>query len=165
MIKKLFIIFGKPGAGKSYVAQILAERFGYFSYNGDDALPSDMKENLFRKEEITEDMRRRFLENMIAEIQKLSRQHDKLVVHQTFLKEFMRQKLLAALPNARFILVETDDAIREKRYMERKYFNLGLPYLRQMTNLFEPARIQHEAINNNKEGPREIIKQLQKIGV
>lgn len=163
MSANVYIVFGKPGAGKSYVAEMLEKTFGYYSYNGDDALPADMKEKLFSKEEITEDMRKRFLENMIVEIKKLSGQHTKLVCHQTFLKEFMRKEVFSEIPNAKFLLIECDDVIREKRYSERQYFNLGLPYLRWMTKLFEPVRIPHRVIYNNKEGPSEIKSQLRLI--
>jgi len=152
----ILIIFGKPGAGKSYIAEILEKSFGYFSYNGDDALPPDMKEKLFLKAEVTDDMRRRFLDNMIFAINKLSKQHAKLVVHQTFLKEFMREHVLATFPIAKFLLIETENSIRENRYMQRKYFNLGLPYLRHMTDLFEPVSIPHMTLNNNKEGTEDI---------
>ena len=165
MNKQIFIVFGKPGAGKSYIADILEKSFGYFSFNGDDAIPTDMREQLFKRGVITDEMRKQFLENMVAAIKKLSLQHDKLVAHQTFLKEFMRKQILSTLPDATFLLVETADSIRENRYMKRKYFNLGLAYLRRMTDLFEPISIPHEVIFNNKEGPQEIIKQLQKISV
>jgi len=163
MKNHIIVVFGKPGTGKSYVAKILEEKFGYFPYNGDDALPLDMKNTLFKREEITEDMRDRFLNNMITKIRKLAEVNSKVVVHQTFLREFMRKTLLSELPNATFLLIETDDPLREKRYMERKYFNLGIPYLRKMTDLFEDVRVPHEIIYNNKEGPQEIIKQLRSI--
>jgi gluconate kinase len=160
MNKQLLIVFGKPGAGKSYVAKILEDHFGYFSYNGDEAIPVDMKNTLFRKEHITDDMRKRFLKNMIAEIKKISEKHTKLVIHQTFLKEYMRKQLLTAFPLAQFVLVECDDAVRETRYMKRKYFNLGIEYLRHMTSLFEAPRVSHVAIYNNKEGPKNITDQV-----
>jgi gluconate kinase len=163
MNKSVIIVFGKPGAGKSYIAEILAGHFGYTRYSGDDAIPPDMNEALLQKAEISDDMRKRFLDNMITTIKKLSTKHEKLVVDQAFIKEFMRTKLLAEVPSAKFILVECDDALREKRYMERKYFNLGLPYLRLMTNLFEPVHIPHTVIYNDKEGTKDIIKQLQNI--
>lgn len=163
MKKTILIVFGKPGAGKSYVAEILEKQFGYYSFNGDDALPTDMKEKLFHKGTITANMRSRFLANMIDSIKKLARQHNKLIVHQTFLREFMRKQIIDALPDAKFLLVETDDAIREKRYMKRKYFNLGLAYLRRMTGLFEQIHIPHLTIQNNIEGPQHIMEQVSGI--
>ena len=157
---QLLIIFGKPGAGKSYVAEIFEKKFGYFSWNGDDALPPDMREKLFQKAEITEAMRTQFLTNMIEGIKKLVKKHEKLVVHQTFLKEYMRKQIAADFPKATFVLIECTDSIRESRYLNRKYFNLGLPYLRRMTNLFEPVHIPHKIIKNNNNGQEHILKQL-----
>jgi len=165
MNSSLLIIFGKPGAGKSYVAEILRETFGYTIHDGDDDIPDDMKKALFNKAEITDDMRNRFLANMIASIRTLSRQHDTLAVHQTFLKEYMRKSVLETFPHAKFILVETDDVIREKRYMERKSFNLGLPYLRRMTHLFDPVQIPHTVIQNTRNGQQTCLLQLQQSGL
>ncbi|MEK7119732.1 MAG: AAA family ATPase [Patescibacteria group bacterium] len=163
MSHHLLIIFGKPGAGKSYVADIAAHSFGYFSHNGDTDIPTDMKDALFQKKEITDTMRRQFLDTMITSITTLLKTHDNLAVHQTFIKKFMRKKVLDAFPYAKFILVEADDAIREKRYMKREYFNLGLPYLRRMTDLFEPVQISHTIVKNNDEGAENVTAQLEKI--
>ena len=52
MSHHLLIIFGKPGAGKSYVADIAAHSFGYFSHNGDTDIPTDMKDALFQKKKL-----------------------------------------------------------------------------------------------------------------
>jgi gluconate kinase len=159
----LLVVFGKPGVGKSFVASILHNTFGYSIHDGDENLPADMKLALQKKIVITADMRKQFLENIIASTKKLFMNHQKLVIHQTFLKEFMRVQFLEHFQNAQLILVECDDAIRERRYMKRKYFNLGLPYLRHMTKLFEAPHIPHARIYNNKEGPLEIERQLASI--
>ena len=163
MSHRLLLIFGKPGAGKSYVADIAARSFGYFSHNGDDDLPPQMKELLFQKGTITDAMRKKFAGNIIATVKKLSEKHENIILHQTFLKEFMRIQILDAFPYAKFILVEADDAIREKRYLKRAYFNLGLPYLRHMTDLFEPVQVPHTVLKNNSEGATHIMEQLKNI--
>lgn len=163
MNRRLLVIFGKPGSGKSYVADVAARDFGFFSYNGDTDIPQNMNDALFQKKEITDTMRQEFLDAMITSITSLSKTHDNLVVHQTFIKEFMRKKVFDTFPHATFILVEADDAIREKRYMKRKYFNLGLSYLRHMTDLFEPVEILHATLINNNEGETHITGQLEKI--
>lgn len=163
MKSQLIVVFGLPGAGKSYVAKVIEREFGYIHYNGDDDLPEEMKQALYEKKIITDDMRKAFIENMVASIKKLMHKETKLVVHQAFIKEFMRRQLLDAIPSTQFILVTTDNPIREKRYMKRNYFNLGLPYLRHMSALFEPVRIPHLTIYNNKEGSSEITPQLMRI--
>jgi gluconate kinase len=157
MTNTLLVVFGKPGAGKSFVANILSDSFEYHCHDGDTDLPKAMREALFRKEIITDAMRKEFITNMIASIQKLSKKHKKIVVHQTFLKEYMRKQFLSAFPDAKFLLIESRDDIRENRYMKRNYFNLGLPYLRHMTHLFEKVTIPHVIIKNDTEGTRDLL--------
>lgn len=162
-MKTILVVFGKPGAGKSYVAHIFSETFGYYCHDGDSDLPQHMRDALFRKEQITDGMRKEFTASMIASMQKLSKKYEKLVVHQTFLKEYMRTQFQHAFPHAKFLLVETPDAIREKRYMNRTYFNLGLAYLRHMSNLFEPPTTPHTIILNSTSGSGSVIDQLASI--
>ena len=162
-MNKLIVVFGLPGAGKSYVAKIIEKSFDYVPYNGDEDLPNTMKQALYEKKIITDDMRREFITNMVTSVKNLLQKKEDVVVHQAFIKEFMREQLLDAIPTTKFILVQTDDAIREKRYMKRIYFNLGLPYLRHMSALFEPVRIPHATIYNKNEGNSEIVHQLQRI--
>ena len=162
-MKRLLVVFGLPGAGKSYVAQLLKTECGYLIHDGDDDIPKHMREALFRKKIITDDMRAQFTANMIASVKKLTQAHDKLVVHQTFLKEFMRRQFLEAFPYATFILVQTPDKLRETRYLNRVYFNLGLDYLRHMSGLFETPKIPHKTVKNEHEGEEKILSQLARI--
>ncbi len=105
-------------------------------------------------------MRTEFVATLIASVARLSRSHPKLAVHQTFIKEFMRRSVLRAFPHAKFLLVEADAAIRETRYRKRKYFNLGLAYLRHMCALFEQPVVPHTIIHNSSDGPVNVIHQL-----
>lgn len=153
-------LFGLPGAGKSFVADILADSFGYTLHNGDEDLPASMKQALFEKAAITDQMRLEFTEHIISSVSRLARTHTKIAFHQTLLKEFMRERLQQIFPTATFILVTSETPIREKRYMNRKYFNLGLPYLRQMSLAFESPRITHHILTNQNDGRQEILAQL-----
>jgi gluconate kinase len=160
MKPSLLVVFGLPGAGKSFVADILAKHFDYHIHNGDDDIPSHMKDTLIEKGNITDDMRRAFAANMIATTETLFKSHPRLVIHQTFLKEFMREAFLKHFPQATFILVQSQETLREKRYMRREYFNLGLAYLRHMSGLFEPPHIPHTILTNDGEGLEHIQTQL-----
>lgn len=159
----LILLFGLPGAGKSFVADILNESFGYTHHNGDEDLPPSMKEALFQKAPITDRMREEFTEHMISSLVRLTKAHTKLAFHQTLLKEFMRKRLQKEFPHALFILVTSETATREERYMNREYFNLGLPYLRQMSQAFDPPGIRHRILVNQQEGKNNILSQLTEI--
>lgn len=156
----ILFLFGLPGAGKSFVADILAESFGYTLHDGDEDLPVSMKQALFQKAPITDQMREEFTEHMISSLSRLAKVPIKVAFHQTLLKEFMRERLQKIFPNATFILVTSDTSTREKRYMDRQYFNLGLPYLRQMSRAFDPPRIAHRVLINQTDGRQEILSQL-----
>lgn len=163
MDNKLICVFGKPGAGKSYVAQIIAGHFGYHSYNGDEALPADMKKLILEKSDVTHEMRTRFVGNMITEINRLAETHTNIVLHQALIKEHMREQLLETFPNMIFLWVECEHSILKARYMKREYFNLGLEYLQVMIDAFEPPEHPYIQIINSTDGPDEILKQLRKI--
>jgi len=163
MTNQLIVVLGKPGAGKSFVADTLATHFEFFLHNGDGDLPKEMEIILKKNGPITDTMRRQFLDNMIASVRQLSKTHERLVVHQAFIKRFMQKEFLDKFPDTLFLLVTADDSIREKRYMARDYFNLGLTYLRHMSSLFEEPEIPHATIMNNEDGSRKIIEQLKKI--
>jgi gluconate kinase len=162
-MKNLLVVFGKPGAGKSFIAEIFRDTYGYSIHNSDDDLPKDMKRALQNTLPITDTMRKQFLKKIIESTQTLTKQHIKLIIDQTFLKEFMRVVFLENFPNAQFVLVESDDKTREDRYMKRNYFNLGLPYLRHMSKLFEAPQIPHLTIYNNNEGTKEIELQIKNL--
>ena len=162
-MSKLIVLFGNSGAGKSYVADILTKRFGYFSYNGDTALPKNMKEKILERSDVTTDMRRRFVKNIIDEIRNLSNIYDHIALHQALIKEHMRKQIWREYPDAIFIWVVCDEAILKKRYLKRSYFNLGLEYLQVMMDAFEKPKHPHYVIRNDSDGSEKIIEQLQVI--
>ncbi len=161
-MSELLFIFGLPGVGKSYVADILKQEFGYFIHNGDDDLPVEMKAALFQKSTITDHMRHEFVQRMIQHIKKLIPLHPKIAIHQTLLKEFMREALVQTFPHAQFVWVQCDTDIRETRYQQREYFNLGLEYLRKMSMVFDTPHIAFTVINNSPSGTSNIRNQILK---
>ncbi len=159
----ILFIFGLPGSGKSFVAEVIKNSFGYTIHNGDDDLPTHMKTALFEKKEITDAMRKEFTHNLIKTVNSLLKISAHIVVHQTLLKTFMRDKLKTAFPDAIFILIQTQKIIREQRYMKRLYFNLGIPYLRIMCAQFEPPNTNYIQIENNDVGEKAVTEQLSQI--
>lgn len=161
--KKLFILFGFPAAGKSYISALLQKEFGFYSYDGDNDLTKDMNYALAHKQPINDEMRNEFFTRLIKSIVRLSEQYDKLVVAQTFIKEKYRQQLLQAIPYAEFILVETPENIRKKRLLHRTEYPLDLSYAKQMVTYFEKPKIRHTIVVNEANGSEEVYKQLMLI--
>lgn len=82
----LLVIFGLPGAGKSYIANILAEVFGFFHYDGDYSLPRFMKKAILNKEIITDQQREIFFNRLITKMKHITTQYEHVVISQTFIK-------------------------------------------------------------------------------
>src|ERR1039457_2364616 len=101
----LFIIFGLPGAGKTYVSRIFEKNFGFYFYEGDDELTEEMKLAIESKTVFSDLMRDEFFQKLILKIKILATEHENIVIAQTFIKEKYRKSLLDQIPQAKFLLV------------------------------------------------------------
>jgi gluconate kinase len=95
--KVLIIVFGLPGAGKTYVGRILQECFGFFFYDGDNDLPDRMRAAIAAQAPIDDAMRDVFFARIILSIRRLQPEHNRLVVGQTCIKEKYRRQAAAIL--------------------------------------------------------------------
>lgn len=143
----LLVTFGLPGAGKSFVARALAQR-GFHAHDGDDELPTDMRAAIERAEPVTEDMRDRFVDALVARVATLVGTHQRLVIAQTFLKQRHRTRFLARFPDARFVLVRASDAVRVQRLEHRTHQPLDAAYTRKMVTLFDEPLEPYAIIDN-----------------
>lgn len=159
----LYILFGLPGAGKTFAGEIFKKEFGFYLYDGDIDMPLDLRQAIIAGQMVTDNMRNRFFGRLIKKISLLTKNHNKLVVTQTFIKEKYRRQLLKNVPHARFILIESNIKIRERRLIKRKYFPSNLGYARKMNNLFDAPKIDHLIITNNKEGAEQIKRQIRTL--
>ncbi|MBI4009216.1 AAA family ATPase [Candidatus Roizmanbacteria bacterium] len=157
------VLFGLPGAGKTFIGKILSSDYGYHLYDGDVELSGEMKELIKKKISFTDKLRDNFFERIIKNISKLKVKHKKLVVSQTFIKEKYRKKVLEKFPETTFILIDTATRIREARLLKRKEAPLDIEYVRKMVVNFEKPSIDHHTIHNNKEGPNHTKQELNRI--
>lgn len=159
----LIILFGLPGAGKTFVGNILQTKFGYHFYDGDKDLPHEMRLRIQKSLPITDTLRDEFFDNIIASIKRLKSQYQNLVISQTFIKEKYRRFVFDTISDVQFILVQTDTVIREKRLVERVDAPLDLEYTRTMVVNFEDPRIPHNILSNNELGEKSVLQQLHKV--
>ena len=159
----VYIIFGLPGAGKTYVGWVFEKYFKYFFYDGDDELSEEMKQAIASKTVFTNQMRDAFFENLINKIDGLTKEHEKLVIAQTFIKEKYRMDLMRQIPQAKFLLVQADKEIRELRLTKRNEYPLDLEYARKMVHNFEEPEIPPVEINNDEEGIENLKEQIGRI--
>ncbi len=156
----LFILFGLPGAGKTFVGDIFKKYVNFYFYDGDNELPKEIKQAIKNQAKITDTMRDVFFQKLIKKVQKLKSQHENIVIAQTFIKEKYRKMLLKKIKEASFILIQTDTPIRESRLRNRKDYPLDMEYARNMVLNFEKPSLHHQLILNNKNGENQIKKQI-----
>lgn len=158
----ILVLFGKPGAGKTYVGNVLKEDFGFFFYEGDSDITLPMKKRLEEKKLFTSTMRKLLFNNLAQNISRLRRRYKKLVVSQTFIKEKYRKEFLQQFPNTLFVLIETDNKIREERLSKRRTLN-DILFLRRMAKAFEEPKVKHAVLLNNRQGKESVKKQLRSL--
>jgi gluconate kinase len=164
-LMQIIVVFGLPGAGKSFVGKILQQHFNHFHYDGDISMPADMLKKINKQAVITDSMRYIFFQRLIENTKHLKTKYQKIVVSQTFIKEKYRNLFLQEFSEAKFILVETASDIREKRLMQRKTFPLDLEYSRKMCLNFDAPKIMHSVVNNDSDGEEDVKKQLQSLSI
>lgn len=155
----LLVVFGPPGAGKTYVGKILRDGFGFVFYDGDKNLTYQMREAIKEKQMFTDAMRDNFFGKLIKGVAPLNKKFKHLVIAQTFIKEKYRKQFLKVFPHSQFILVKTKTPLRENRLAKRKAIN-DLGYLREMVSLFEEPKIKHVVLQNNTDGKNELKERI-----
>ncbi|HCM37288.1 MAG: hypothetical protein UV55_C0030G0006 [Candidatus Gottesmanbacteria bacterium GW2011_GWC1_43_10] len=156
----VFILFGLPGTGKTYVGKIFQKSFGFYFYDGDLDLSSELKRAIKSKSKVTDAQRGEFFAKLSQSIKNIYRTNKNLVVAQTFIKEKYRKSVLKELSDIQFVLVNTDTSIRERRLSERKENPLDMAYARKMCLNFEKPTIAHQVMVNNASGEKDIKRQI-----
>ncbi len=156
----LYILFGLPGAGKTFTGNIFQKNFGFYFYDGDALLPGDMREAIHTQKKVTDAMRDRFFASILRKIEELKSAHTHLVIAQTYIKEKYRQQVLKKFPDAQFVLIENNDPIRSERLLHQNTYPLTLAYVRKMVANFDAPNIPHRTITNNSDGEEELLAQV-----
>lgn len=159
----ILILFGLPGAGKTFVGNILQNEFGYFFHDADKDLPKEMIQAINAALPITDAMRDTFFSNIVKRIKQLKRKHKKLVIAQTCIKEKYRTVIAKEFPQIQFLLIHTYTSLREERLLKRKDYPLDIQYARKMCQIFEKPMIDYKVITNNRECAEEVKRQLKEI--
>jgi gluconate kinase len=158
----LLILFGLPGSGKSYIGNILKEEFGFYHYEADEDLTSEIKEAIHKEKKISDIVRDDFINRVCQRISELLPLYQNIVVTQTFTKEKDRQKIRSQFREATFIRVEAKWSLIESRLKNRNGHIVKKSYAELSREIFEPYGVSHFVLKNN-EGEEAIRAQLWSI--
>lgn len=161
MKKCLLVLFGKTGAGKSYAAEIFAQKFGFYLYDADRDLTAEMRQAIANGLTFNDGMRDRYVEILWKKTAELLNENSKVVLAQGLFKNKHRRILMEAFPFAVFVWVDADDRLIEERITKRSG-SVTLEYARRINPLFETPDFECEKIINNG-GAEELVSEVSKI--
>lgn len=163
----LIILFGLPGAGKSFIGHLCQQEKNHTHFDGDILLSAAMREQLANNELLTEEMRDELCENLIAAIHELTQQHPQLIVSQALPKKRNRQKILKIFPHAQFFLIEAQYSTRLNR-IQKGHHPMTEKLLQKIDAIFESPNDTNEiySIINNDTSLEILLSELfQKINI
>ncbi len=156
------MLFGVPGAGKTYVGRVLASAFDFHFRDVDQDLPDDMRHAIVHKQPVTDTMRDAFFARVIDVTRELRQLHPQVAIASTPLKNRHRQQVAAAFPDARFVLVDSEPDIIADRFAVRGKYMIDLDDARRMAAAFEPPQLPHHVLTNI-DGRETVIDQLRDL--
>jgi gluconate kinase len=158
----LLILFGLPGAGKSYAGEMLSVEFGFYFHEADEDIPDDYRRLVAAGEVVGEDMRDDYHRRLLDRLDALRAAHPRLAVAVPLLRDRHRVWLEQRFPEAVMILVKCDPARWRARLGARRH-TVGLEYARKVAGLFEPPTIEHLTLDDGSDGPDGVRCQLSDI--
>ncbi len=170
---RVVVVFGLSGSGKSFVASILSEEFGYEWIRSDVIRkelagigPTESARAEFGKGIYTEEMTRRVYEEMVRRAASCLKTGGKVVLDATFLKRWQRELVTSSFDRPLFILVWASEEEIKRRLSNREDvsdadFNI---YLKQKEVFEPPEEISYVKLSTerNKVQIRRLLEDLLK---
>ena len=163
----IYMLFGKSGAGKTYVGNLCAKEINALYFEGDLVIPLSMAQAITNKKQITKNMVNDFLlchlKQKIDEL--IINQKDKkfLVVSQAFYLCHLRNIYRKIYGNKiQFILISASDKKCFERIAKRNDW-VDVEYAKKMALNFEAPtpNEKHSVIyNDTEDNDKNLIKQL-----
>jgi gluconate kinase len=156
----LLILFGLPGAGKSFAGRLLRDRFGFFFHEADDDIPDDYKRDVAAGQVVDDVRRDAYHRHLLDRLAELLAAHPRLAVAVPLLRDRHRRWIQERFPESIFILVRCDPSRWRARLDSRPTHTVGLDYAQKILSLYEPPTIPHTILDDTADGPAEIERQL-----
>ena len=144
----ILILYGPPGSGKNFVAELLARTCGFYFYDADLNLTGEMRQCLYEKKTFTQPMRDYFFGVVIDEMKSLVSDYPKLVMAQAISRRVNRKQLHLAFPAARFVHIDASAEIRMQRLAKRNDW-VTPDWVDRLLQIQEPANPGHFHLDNS----------------
>lgn len=155
----LLILFGLPGAGKSYAGEVLRSHFGFHFHEADDDIPDDYRQQVLAGRVVGEPMRDAYHRHLLDRLAELQLAHPRLAVAAPLLRDLHRRWIRERFPSAIFILVQCSQGLWEARLGARAH-TISLDYARKVAGLYEPPSLDHFTVDDSADGSDAMRQQI-----
>ncbi|WP_461831900.1 AAA family ATPase [Aquifex sp.] len=158
-MKKLVVVMGLSGSGKSFISSMLSKEFGYKWLRSDvirkeltGIKPEKSAKAEFGKGIYTEEITRKVYEEMVKRAKEFYKKCEKVVLDATFLKRWQRELVLRNFKDPLFIWVYASEDVIKRRLQDRKDVSdadFGI-YLKQKEVFELPDEVNYVKLNTEK---------------
>ncbi|WP_454784166.1 hypothetical protein [Legionella sp. WA2024007413] len=137
----VYFLFGKTGSGKSYIGKML-EKLDIIHIDGDKHITPRMLDCLIEDEQMTPEMIDEYV-SVLIEVIKTQKEKDparSFVISQAMYLDKYRLKLLHAIPELKFVMIDVEPKVREHFITQRfqnKESKVSPRYAKEMDKFFE----------------------------
>ncbi len=142
----LAVLMGVPGAGKTTLSKILAEKLGYVFYDIDDHIPEKYKEKMKNNQILNEEERDDYMSVIIEDLKKIS-ETQTIVTALVLFREKDRKKIKETIPNTLIFKLYAPFEVLKNRLLQRKDHFFNEEILRKAFEKEEPILVNHYVIN------------------
>lgn len=162
----IYVLFGPPGVGKTYIGQLLSRSFDLPFFDADTLIDSEEMQ-LLQSGKYDQPARDNFVTKLIKHVESLIEDHGNvqdLVVAEAFTKERNRLEFMNKFPNnVCYIMVDTPVTIAKDR--ARKRLKSGLHAINDVAleliwKEFEPPKLLFITLHNYDVVDRDIVTQF-----
>jgi gluconokinase len=156
----VIVLMGPAGAGKTTIGRSLSVELGWRFVDGDDLQPHANVDKMSRGDPLTDGDRASWLAALHTVIARAIDRREHLALACSALKERYRSALRADLKPVRFVYLQADASLLQRRLEQRPHHFAGPALLTsQLTDLEEPAdALTIEAAND----PSEIVHHIRR---
>nr|WP_225316876.1 zeta toxin family protein [Legionella longbeachae] len=160
----IYFLFGKTGSGKSYIGRLL-EQLNILHIDGDKHITPRMLDCLIEDEQMTSEMIDEFV-NVLIDIIKTQKEKtptQSFVISQAMYLDKNRLKLLNAIPELKFVMIDAPPRLRENFINSRfqnKESKVSPQYAKEMDKFFEKPSHEIILFENNEKTDEALIEQI-----
>ena len=150
----IYVLFGPPGVGKTYIGNLASHRYSLFFFDADDEI-QEQEKIAIKEGKYTQAMRDEFVDRLKDKVAHLHRLHQNFILAEAFTKEANRADFYCSFsPRIKFIRITTPYSLVEKRILKQSerqnHVISSLNLLKYFWTIFDRPHLPHATLINDQ---------------